>query len=175
MLGTMGIEENRIALSLRSNDGRGGCSTFDLCDSLARGLLLPTAEERDPAARAAAAEDLDVERPPPAEVVGWCLDAPPVLETEGLRGEGFVPGGRGLFLGGAISYVLLRSRKRRVIENGGDAMKTCSFAHEVRQSSISKDLHDVRDEIDVDRQPDLSCPSGVMIHITNPSSLETEP
>ena len=70
ILSTTGIDENRIPLSIRSNDGRGGCSTFGLCWGFARGLLLPVAwGAEDPAARAvaaaaaaAAAEDFEVVR-----------------------------------------------------------------------------------------------------------------
>lgn len=112
MLSTTGIEENRIPLSMRSKFGSGGCSTFGRCAGFARGLLLPVvgavvAEAEDPAARAAAAaaaaaEEEDFEDVRWEVEWWWCLETPPLLETEGLRGEGFVPGGRGLFLGGAI-------------------------------------------------------------------------
>ena len=70
MLGTTGIDENLIPLSIRSNDGRGGCSTLDLCTGFARGLLRagteedPAPTEVDAAAIAAAAEDFEDERAP---------------------------------------------------------------------------------------------------------------
>ena len=116
MLRTTGIDENRIPLSIRSNDGRGGCSTFGLCWGFARGLLLPVAwGAEDPAARAvaaaaAAAEDFEVVRWVEVEVE-WCFATPPALETEALRGEGFAPGGNGFFRGGAM---LLCQRKEGV-------------------------------------------------------------
>lgn len=128
MLSTTGIEENRIPLSMRSKLGRGGCSTFGLCAGFARGLLLPlgaaVVEAEDPAARAAAAaaaaaeeDDFEVVRWEEVEVEWWwCLETPPLLETEGLRGEGFVPGGRGRFLGGAIFFFKQISSKLQELD-----------------------------------------------------------
>lgn len=98
MFRTIGKLENRIPLSIRSKAGRLDCSVACL-DTFGFGLLR-LVEEDVPAARdvtaaaAAAADDFEAER--------GCLCVPLVLDTEGLRGAGLVPGGSGFFLGGAI-------------------------------------------------------------------------
>jgi len=72
MLRTTGIDENRIPLSIRSNDGRRGCSTLGLCWGFARGLLLPVAwGAEDPAARAVAAAAAAAAAAEDFEVVRW--------------------------------------------------------------------------------------------------------
>ena len=68
------------------------------------------------AAAAAAAEDLDAERPEE------CFGAPVVLDMEGLRRGGFVPGGNGFFLGGAM----VSSREKSNASGRGRASQAMS-------------------------------------------------
>jgi hypothetical protein len=97
MLYTMGRLENRMPLSIRSNDGKLACSA--LCLDILDFALLRVGAVVPSAARAAAAAADDFNEP---ERDVECLCTPPVLDMEALRGAGLAPGGSGFFLGGAI-------------------------------------------------------------------------
>ena len=83
-------------MSILSKEGRLDCSVTCL-DPFDFGLLR-LVDDGVPSARAVAAAAAAADFEDGRE----CLCIPLVLEREGLRGAGLVPGGNGFFLGGAM-------------------------------------------------------------------------